>query len=80
MYRQLAGTNGSVYQQNGVLKTFMDLAHGHSGGPCLYREIDDIGIAVGVVSGNNGDGSGNIFTPINQYNFEILDAYLRGDI
>ena len=78
--RILAGTSGGVYQQNSVLKTFMDLTHGHSGGPCLYKGASNIGIATGIVSGNTGDGTGNIFAPVNPYNFGILAAYLGGVI
>ena len=37
---------------------------------------DNIGVAVGLVSGNNLDGAGNIFSTINEYNYAILSKYL----
>ena len=79
-YKVLAGMNGNICQQDGVLKTFMDLTHGHSGGPCLYKNVDNVGVAVGIVSGNHNDGTGNIFAPINKYNYKLLTEYLEGGI
>lgn len=79
-YKVLAGMSGTIFQQNDVLTTFMDLTHGHSGGPCFYKNVDNVGMAVGIVSGNHADGAGNIFAPINKYNFRILNKYIEGDI
>ena len=78
-YNILSGTSGDIYEDNYVLKTYMDITHGHSGGPCLYKD-NNIGIAVGIVSGNHSDGTGNIFSPINKYSFEILSKYIGGEI
>ena len=79
-YSILAGSYGSVYTQNNLIKTYIDLTNGHSGGPCLYKDNNDLGVAVGIVSGNNQDGAGNIFSTINEYNYAILSKYLLGVI
>lgn len=79
-YSILAGSCGTIYSQNNLIKTYMDITNGHSGGPCLYKDNDNLGVAVGIVSGNNNDGNGNIFSTINKYNFAILSKYLSGVI
>ena len=76
-YRIPSGSSGLIYMDNNLIKTYIDLTSGHSGGPCLYKNENDIGFAVGIVSGNDGDGTGNIFTPINKYSFAILNKYLN---
>lgn len=79
-YRILAGMSGSISSSDNVLKTYMDLSHGHSGGPCLYKSSDNTGVAVGMVSGSYNHGEYAVFCPVNKYNFAILNKYLAEEI
>ena len=79
-YSILAGSCGAIYSQNSLSKTYMDITNGPSRGLCLYKDNNNLGVAVGIVSGNNNDGNGNIFSTINKYNYAILSKYLSGVI
>lgn len=76
-FRILAGMSGSIFLNNGLINTYMDITHGHSGGPCLYQEQNNTGVSVGIVSGKT-QNNGVAFCPINQYSFEILSRFLGG--
>lgn len=75
-----AGMSGAIYTNNGLITTYMDITKGNSGGPCLYKDNSNAGIAVGIVSGKADSNNGVAICPINQYNFEILSRYIDGDI
>lgn len=79
MYILLAGGQGTIINNNNLIYSYIDATSGHSGGPCLY-ESNNVGVAVGILSGSTFNDSGNIFTPINKYNFALLEKCLTGGL